>query len=99
MTQDLLAQDLAAEREANRKVAEEFSATWDSLITVQLPLQQFLVWMSQFEPAVIRYGIRETASKFSRARGQMSEDYLIRFCSKTMKNKTGRLQPQIQETA
>ena len=84
------AQEIKAHVENDGKVAEALVTLWNSLITLPIPIEQFRVWLSQFEVPTVVYGIKETGAKFQRVRGNMDEDYLLRFASKVMKNRYDR---------
>jgi hypothetical protein len=72
---------------------------WKTLIPNFCPTErQFNLWLATYgcDEELLKWGIKETASKFYRKHGAMSGDYLVRFMSSILIKKNAA---KIQETA
>ncbi|MGA8734950.1 MAG: hypothetical protein WB558_13605 [Terriglobales bacterium] len=63
---------------------EPLMELWKTLIPNFCPTEgQFNLWLAMYDcdDELLKWGIKETASKFYRRKGAMSGDYLVRFMS------------------
>jgi hypothetical protein len=59
--------------------------SWKSLLPVIVPSEyQIRLWLSVHALGTVMHGIRETAIKYQRLNGNMSEDHAVRFASRCM---------------
>jgi hypothetical protein len=73
---------------------------WKSLLPIIVPSEyQIRLWLSVHNLGTVMYGIRETAIKFQRLNGNMSEDHAVRFASRCMNCRSQATRQQgIQQT-
>jgi len=85
MTQaEVLSKEL--DNRANEKAT--IQKLWNSLLPHCPTDFQTNFWLALHTFPIVVHGVRETAWKFNRLRGQMSDEYMTRFASKCMNVKS-----------
>jgi len=80
--------------QTQRRTAESLLEFWNCYMTTPLVVEQRMTWLDSYPEDVVKYGIREAAKKQAKSQGQMTQDALTAYATRTMYHEAmRRVQP------
>lgn len=69
---------------SQRRIAERMQNLWNNYISVPVIIEQFMVWLDDFQPNQITWAIKLTARKRAELQGALDSEAALSYANKML---------------